>query len=83
MVAYWVRRALMAANAAEPPACIPAGVTFHTMRHSSATAMLAAGVQQHSVGAVLGHKSAASMKRYSHHATDSLREAIGRIGKAA
>lgn len=83
MVAYWMRRALKAANSADPPAGIPAGVTFHTMRHSSATAMLAAGVQQHSVGAVLGHKSAASMKRYSHHATESLREAIGRIGKAA
>ena len=42
-----------------------------------------AGVPLYTVGAVLGHKSAASTKRYSHHATASLRAAIGRIGKAA
>ena len=43
--------------------------------------MLGSGVQQHVVGAVLGHKSAASMKRYSHHATQSLLDAVLRIGK--
>lgn len=76
MVAYWVRKAREGLD-------LPAGVTFHTLRHSSATSMLAAGVPLYTVGAVLGHKSVASMKRYSHHATQSLREAIGRIGKRA
>lgn len=56
---------------------------FHDLRHSAASAMLNAGVPLYTVGAVLGHKSAASTKRYSHHATASLRAAIGRIGKAA
>lgn len=79
MVAYWFRDAI--AGAAIPD--LPAGVTFHTLRHSSATAMLAGGVPLYTVGAVLGHKSTASMKRYSHHATQSLRAAIGQIGKAA
>ena len=35
------------------------------------------------VGAVLGHRSAASTKRYSHLATDNLKAAIGRIGRKA
>lgn len=37
----------------------------------------------HTVGAVLGHRSSASTKRYSHLATDNLKAAIGRIGKRA
>lgn len=76
MVAYWMRKATAELG-------LPETVTFHTMRHSSATAMLAAGVPLYTVGAVLGHKSAASTKRYGHHATRSLREAIVQIGKAA
>ena len=59
------------------------GLHFHDLRHSSASAMLNAGVPLYTVGAVLGHKSSASTKRYSHHATQTLRDAIGRIGKAA
>lgn len=58
-------------------------VRFHDLRHSAASAMLNAGVPLYTVGAVLGHKSAASTKRYSHLATESLMAAIGRIGKAA
>ena len=73
MVAYWMRKATEAVGLEH--------VTFHTLRHSSATAMLGSGVQQHVVGAVLGHKSVASMKRYSHHATQSLLDAVLRIGK--
>lgn len=80
MVAYWTRIALDAANSAEVPANIPARATFHTLRHSAATAMLKEGVQLHTVGAVLGHKSSASMKRYAHHATQSLRDAVDLIG---
>lgn len=83
MVAYWVRKAVKAANSAAPSANLPDGVTFHTMRHSCATALLREEVPMHLVGAVLGHKSAASMKRYGHYATQSLREAVGRIGRRA
>lgn len=72
MVAYWMNKASAGAGLG--------GITFHTLRHSSATAMLAAGVSLYTVGAVLGHKSSASTKRYSHHATQSLRDAVERIG---
>ena len=59
------------------------GLHFHDLRHSTASAMLNAGVPLYTVGAVLGHKSSASTKRYAHLATQSLREAVGRIGKRA
>lgn len=55
----------------------------HDLRHSAASAMINQGVDLYTVGAVLGHRSAASTKRYSHLATDSLQAAIGRIGKRA
>lgn len=53
---------------------------FHDLRHSAASAMINAGVDLYTVGAVLGHKSAQSTKRYSHLATSSLTAAIGKIG---
>jgi integrase len=56
---------------------------FHDLRHSAASAMLNAGVPLFTVGAVLGHKSSASTQRYSHHATEALAEAVGRIGRRA
>lgn len=56
---------------------------FHDLRHSSASAMLNAGVPLFTVGAVLGHKSSASTKRYAHHATATLEDAVGRIGRKA
>lgn len=43
--------------------------------------MINQGIDLYTVGAVLGHKSAVSTKRYAHLAQDTLREAIGRIGK--
>lgn len=54
---------------------------FHDLRHSAAAAMLAGGVKLYTVGAVLGHKSVASMKRYGHLQTDALAEALGVIGR--
>lgn len=54
---------------------------FHDLRHSAASAMINAKVDLYTVGAVLGHKSAASTKRYSHLATESIKLALGEIGK--
>lgn len=54
---------------------------FHDLRHSAASEMINAGVDLYTVGAVLGHKSAASTKRYSHLATDSLKAALTQIGR--
>ena len=53
---------------------------FHDLRHSAASAMINEGVDLYTVGAVLGHKTAASTQRYAHLATESLRTAIDRIG---
>jgi integrase len=55
-------------------------VTFHDLRHSAASQLINAGVDLYTVGAVLGHKDARSTKRYSHLATASLTEAVGKIG---
>ena len=59
------------------------GTHAHDLRHSAASAMINADVDLYTVGAVLGHRSAASTKRYSHLATAKLAQAVGKIGKRA
>lgn len=54
---------------------------FHDLRHSAASEMINAGVDLYTVGAVLGHKSATSTKRYAHLATDSIKQALAHIGR--
>lgn len=54
---------------------------FHDLRHSSASEMINRGATLYEVGAVLGHRSAQSTKRYAHLATDTLADAIALIGK--
>lgn len=54
---------------------------FHDLRHSTATEMVNAGVDLFTVGAVLGHKSPQSTKRYAHHKTDTLGVALGKVGR--
>ena len=71
-VDYWWRKARAAAGLEH--------VTIHDLRHSAASAMVNAGVDLATVGAVLGHKSAASTQRYSHWGTARLAEAVGKIG---
>lgn len=64
-------------------AAIKAGMPhlrFHDLRHSAASAMINAGVDLYTVGAVLGHKSSQSTQRYAHLATDTLRVAVSKIG---
>jgi site-specific recombinase XerD len=56
---------------------------FHGLRHTTASGMNHSGVDLCAEGAVLGHKSAQSTKRYSHTATKTLSEALGRVGKRA
>ena len=62
-------------------ACGLEHVTLHDLRHSAASAMINAGEDLATVGAVLGHESPASTKRYSHWATDRLAAAVGKIGR--
>lgn len=64
-------------------ACELEHVHLHDLRHSAASAMVNAGVSLADVGAVLGHRSAASTKRYSHWATERIAAALGTIGRKA
>jgi integrase len=72
---YWWRKARGIAG-------MPA-LHFHDLRHSAATAMLANNVQLGTIGAVLGHRSGASTRRYAHYQQEAMREAISMIGKRA
>jgi integrase len=54
---------------------------FHDLRHSAASEMINSGATLYEVGAVLGHRSAQSTKRYAHLATDTLAAAVGLIGR--
>lgn len=72
---YWWRLARAAAGLEQ--------FTIHDLRHGAASAMINAGEDLATVGAVLGHKSAASTKRYSHWQTARLVAAVGKIGKKA
>lgn len=56
---------------------------FHDLRHSTASDLINQGVDLYTVGAVLGHRSAASTRRYAHLATEKMEEAIRRVGKRA
>lgn len=56
---------------------------FHDLRHSTASAMVNAGVPLHTVGQVLGHKDQRSTGRYSHLTQDTLAAAVATIGKRA
>jgi integrase len=60
-------------------ACKLDHVRLHDLRHSAATAMVDAGVDLATVGAVLGHKSHASTMRYAHHGTRRLADALASI----
>lgn len=55
-------------------------VHFHDLRHSAASAMINGGVELFTVGRVLGHKDSRSTARYSHLATDTLADALRKIG---
>jgi len=53
---------------------------FHDLRHGAASEMINSGVDLYTVGAVLGHMSPASTRRYSHLVTDRLADAVSKIG---
>lgn len=57
-------------------ACNLVGVRLHDLRHAHASALVNAGVDLATVGRILGHKSAASTRRYAHHSTELQRAAM-------
>lgn len=54
---------------------------FHDIRHATASAIISNKGTLAEVGAVLGHRSAASSQRYAHLMTDALRATVAGIGK--
>lgn len=54
---------------------------IHDLRHSAASEMINSGASLYDVGAVLGHRSAQSTKRYAHLATETLAAAVDLIGR--
>lgn len=53
---------------------------LHDVRHSAASEMINSDVDLYTVGGVLGHKSAASTRRYAHLQAAKLAGAVGKIG---
>lgn len=60
---------------------IGAGVRFHDLRHSTASELINAGVDLHTIGKVLGHKDARSTDRYAHLLGSTLADAVNKIGR--
>lgn len=54
---------------------------IHDLRHSAASELRRAHVDLATIGDILGHRSAASTKRYAHLGVDHLAEAVGRMGR--
>ncbi|MBK7742775.1 MAG: site-specific integrase [Betaproteobacteria bacterium] len=53
-----------------------ADLRFHDLRHTAASLLAEGGASLQEVGAVLGHKSAAMTKRYTHFATTHLAQVV-------
>lgn len=56
-------------------------IHIHDLRHSTASALVNAGVDLYTVGKILGHRDPRSTKRYAHLQHATLADAIGRIGR--
>lgn len=56
------------------------GLTFHDLRHTTASLLINAGVDLYTVGQILGHKSQATTKRYAHLSIETLTKAMKKIG---
>jgi integrase len=55
------------------------GATFHTLRHTAASWMVAAGVPLYEVGKILGHSTPLMTQRYAHLTPDHLRNAVAAL----
>lgn len=56
--------------------------TFHTLRHTAASLMVAAGVPVFDVSKVLGHATLAMTMRYAHFAQEAGLSAVEKLGNA-
>lgn len=58
---------------------VKGGLVFHDTRHTAATRMLQAGLDIKTVGAILGHRNAASTLGYTHATAESRARAIAAL----
>jgi integrase len=56
-------------------------VTTHTLRHTAASLMVAAGVPIFDVSKILGHSSVVVTMRYAHFAPEAGRKAVDALGR--
>lgn len=64
---------------AKKTAGIPAGFHFHDLRHTTASWLKMAGVDDYTVMEILGHSDHKMMRRYAHLTPQHKREAISRL----
>ena len=57
------------------------GVCFHSLRHTAASHLAQRGVSTLEIAAILGHKTLAMVKRYSHFSTSSTALAVHRMNE--
>jgi integrase len=57
------------------------GLRFHDLRHTAASFLAKGGASSLEIGAVLGHKSPAMTKRYSHFTNAHLRDVVGAMNE--
>ena len=55
--------------------------TWHCNRHTFASRLVIAGVDLHTVGELLGHRTAQMTKRYSHLSVNHKQSAVERISQ--
>lgn len=57
------------------------GITWHKLRHTCGTRLAQNGVSEGMIGAILGHSSNKTTKRYIHHHPDHLKKAISSLNR--
>lgn len=56
------------------------GLRFHDLRHTCASLLAAEGVDLGTIGAILGHSSTQTTKRYAHLSMEAKKKALRKIG---
>lgn len=55
------------------------GLTYHSLRHTTASLLINSGVDLYTIGKILGHKSAQTTKRYAHLDIKRLKSAMKKL----